>query len=227
VVGSHLRVTTIQTSDGLSLEARWDDADDPKGIVVVLCHPHPLDGGTMNVPLLQTVTGSLRAAGIHVLRFNFRGVGASEGAWGKGTAETRDVAAAVEAADLAFPDHRIGIAGWSFGATTSLRWQIDSGSELPWVGIAPGIRPYRDSTAPDPTQLYPADRLIIIGDRDQFSSLHAMEQFAHRANAQLEVLRGSDHFFYHREELVGSLVAGHFAAAADLRDDLGEDLSEA
>jgi hypothetical protein len=215
-------MTTIQTSDGLSLEARWDDADKPTGTVVVLCHPHPLDGGTMNAPLMQSVTGALIAAGIHVLRFNFRGVGASEGSWGKGMAETLDVAAAVEAADLAFPGDRIGIAGWSFGATTSLRWQIETDSELSWVGIAPGIHSYRGSTVPDPSLLHPASRLIIVGDRDQFSSLEEMKQFARHAAARVEVLRGSDHFFYHREEMVGSLVAAHFAASTDPNDHLSE-----
>jgi alpha/beta superfamily hydrolase len=214
-------MTTIQTSDGLSLEARWDDASEPSGTVVVLCHPHPLDGGTMNAPLMQAVTGSLSSTGIHVLRFNFRGVGRSEGTWGKGVAEIQDVAAAVEAANLAFPDQRIGVAGWSFGATTSLRWQIESGSELPWVGIAPGIRSYRGSTVPDPTQLLPARRLIIVGDRDQFSTLEEMEQFAQKAAAEVEILRGSDHFFYHREELVGSLLVGHFAPPTEV-DDLSE-----
>jgi alpha/beta superfamily hydrolase len=176
----------------------------------------------MDAPLLQTVTGSLNASGIHVLRFNFRGVGTSEGAWGKGAAETQDVAAAVEAAELASPGHRIGIAGWSFGATTSLRWQIETDSELPWVGIAPGIRSYRGSTVPDPTALHPAKRLIIVGDRDQFASLEAMEQFSQQASAELEVLRGSDHFFHFRGELVGSLVAAHFATASDPGNDLSE-----
>lgn len=210
MVGADLRVTTIRTTGGLSLEARWDDAADPAGVVVVLCHPHPLDGGTMNAPLMQRVTASLNNAGLHVLRFNFRGVGASEGAWGMGAAEMQDVAAAVEAAQLAFPKAGIGVAGWSFGATTSLRWQIETGSELPWVGIAPGIHSYRGSEVPEIDRVAPADRLIIFGDRDQFADRDAMEAFATRLGAAIEVLRGSDHFFYNREEVVGSLVAGHF-----------------
>ncbi|MEE8498894.1 MAG: alpha/beta family hydrolase [Acidimicrobiia bacterium] len=205
-------MTVIQTKDGFSLEARWDDTAEPASSVVVLCHPHPLEGGTMDAPLLRTVTTSLNAAGTHVLRFNFRGVGSSEGTWDQGIGEMRDVAAAVEAAQLAFPTMSLGIAGWSFGATTSLGWQLETGSALPWVGIAPGIQPYRGSTVPDFVGLAPADRLIILGDRDQFASVESMEHFAAQAKARLEVLPGSDHFFHFHHETVGSLVAAHLKA---------------
>jgi len=180
-------MTAIQTKDGFSLEARWDDAAVPASSIAVLCHPHPLEDGTMEAPLLRTVTTSLNAAGIHVLRFNFRGVGSSEGTWDQGIGEVHDVAAAVEAAQL-------------------------TGSALPWVGIAPGIQPYRGSTVPDVVGLAPADRLIVFGDQDQFASVESMKHFAAQANARLEVLDGSDHFFHFRQETVGSLVAAHLKA---------------
>ncbi len=202
-------MTVIHTTDGLSLEARWDDAPGSAEAVVVLCHPHPLEGGTMSAPLLEKVAQSLNAADTHVLRFNFRGVGSSEGTWAGGVGETGDVAAAVEAAGLAFPGLRLGIVGWSFGATTSLRWQIETGSTLPWVGIAPGIHSYHGTDVPDASRLEPAERLIIIGDRDQFASVDSMRAFAAQSGARLEVLPGSDHFFYFREEAVGDLVATH------------------
>jgi len=163
----------------------------------------------MNAPLLAAVTESLVTAGIHVLRFNFRGVGSSEGAWDRGVGETIDVAAAVSAANLAFPELPLGVAGWSFGATTSLGWQIETASSVPWVGIAPGIGSYHGSEVPDVSRLASADRLIIVGDRDQFASVEEMQDFAGRAGAALEVLPGSDHFFFHREKTVGSLVAEH------------------
>ena len=205
-------MTAIQTKDGLSLEAKWDDAAGSVGSVAVVCHPHPLDRGTMYAPLLQSVTASLNAAGIHVLRFNFRGVGSSEGAWDQGVGEVHDVAAAVEAARLAFPTLPLGIAGWSFGATVSLSWQVETGSALPWVGIAPGIHTYRGSTVPDVVGLAPADRLIVFCDRDQFASVDSMEHFATRTGARLELLTGSDHFFHFRHDTVGSLVAAHLKA---------------
>lgn len=199
----------IETADGLMLSGVWSEAVDPVG-VVVFCHPHPLDGGTMNSPLMRGVTHALVDAGLHVLRFDFRGVGASQGSWGAGTGEVLDVAAAVTTATMTHPDLPLGIAGWSFGATTSLRWQSETGSTLPWVGIAPGIRSYRGTMPPDPRGLVAARRLIVIGDRDQFASVAAMQEFADAAGARLEVLAGSDHFFVFRDRTVGAFAADHF-----------------
>ncbi len=200
-------MTAIHTDDGLALEARWTDATAPARGVVVLCHPHPLDGGTMTVPLMERVAGVMAGSGLHVLRFNFRGVGASEGKWSAGQGEALDVAAALAAATLAFPEETVSVAGWSFGATISLQWQADTGSEHAWVGIAPGITPYRDAHPPDTTALAPARRLVIAGDRDQFASIETLREYAAGFNAALEVVAGSDHFFYFREDAVGRIAA--------------------
>jgi alpha/beta superfamily hydrolase len=167
----------------------------------------------MNAPLLRTVAKTMADAGLRVLRFNFRGVGASQGTWGGGIGEVMDVAAAVAAAGAAHPDLTHGIAGWSFGATTSLRWQAESGSTLPWVGIAPGIRPYRGAPPADVTRLAPARRLIVHGDRDQFADTAEIAAYAASVGADLEMVTGSDHFFFYRERLVGALAAAHFGGS--------------
>lgn len=200
----------IVTADGVRLEHRWDQPETTPAGAVVFCHPHPLDGGTMNAPLMRAVTGVLVSAGLAVLRFNFRGVGASQGTWGGGSGEVADVAAAVESAAGEHPELAMGLAGWSFGATTSLRWQSESGSTLPWAGIAPGIKAYRGAEPPDVSTLAAAPRLIILGDRDQFASVAAMSDYATAFGARLEILAGSDHFFYFREGVVGGLLARHF-----------------
>lgn len=200
----------ITTSDGVVLEGQWTmPAGEPVG-AVVLCHPHPLDGGTMTTPLIRTVAATLADAGLIVLRFNFRGVGTSQGTWGGGTGEILDVAAAVELVGTTHPGVPSGVAGWSFGATVSLGWQAETGSSLAWVGIAPGIRPYRGSLPPDLSRLVPARRRIVIGDRDQFATLADLEEFAARCSADVTVLPGSDHFFLYRERRVGEIVAEHF-----------------
>jgi alpha/beta superfamily hydrolase len=202
-------VSRIETADGLALEATWDDATGDTCGVVVFCHPHPLHAGSMWNPLMEKVTAALVEGGLHVLRFNFRGVGSSEGSWGAGVGEVLDVAAAVEAARLSFEDLPVGLAGWSFGASTSLAWQQRTGSTLPWVGIAPGIREYEGARPPDPESLEPAERLIVFGDRDQFASVDQMREYAERLGAEIEILPGSDHFFWYREEKVADLVAAH------------------
>ncbi|HEY4606582.1 MAG TPA: alpha/beta hydrolase, partial [Acidimicrobiia bacterium] len=85
---------SIQTSDGETLDARWDNTRSPLG-VVVFCHPHPLQGGSMMAPLMIAVTTRLVERGFSVLRFNFRGTGGSTGEHDEGAAEQFDVAAAV------------------------------------------------------------------------------------------------------------------------------------
>jgi alpha/beta superfamily hydrolase len=210
----------LETADGLTLEARWDTPQyGPSGAVVV-CHPHPLHGGTMQVPLIRALTASLVDAGRAVLRFNFRGVGASDGVWDGGIGEVDDVAAAVATAGRTYPDLPLGLVGWSFGAMTSLRWQARDGNTLPWAGVAPPLRLSTGGDLPEPDELPPARRLFIIGDRDQFTADEDLAAYAADAGARFELLRGSDHFFYFRERRVGDLVAeflGPSAPAAQRR----------
>ena len=205
--------TTFTTSDGLHLAAHWDlPVSDPTG-AIVLCHPHPLMGGSMDVPLIRGIATGLTGLGFAVLRFDFRGVGGSEGAWSGGGAEIEDVAAAVLTADAAYPSLPHGLAGWSFGAHTALRWQVRSGDGRPYAGIAPPVSMTGAADLPSPNALPPAARLFVIGDRDQFTTVEALRTYASDAGAQLELVSGSDHFFYFREGRVADLVAAHFSEA--------------
>ena len=168
----------------------------------------------MNAPLMRGITSTLSEAGLAVLRFNFRGVGASQGTWGKGMLEVWDIAAAMEHATTTRPAVPLGLAGWSFGATTSLRWHLEAGSESPWAGVAPGLGGYAGSTPPEPKGAHPARRLIVLGDRDQFATVQSTEAYAAALGADVEILPGSDHFFHFREAVVGSLLAAHFGGRA-------------
>ena len=197
---------SLQTSDGVALEARWDLPTEPRS-AVVFCHPHPQHGGTMRGPLMHKVTTVLVARGLAVLRFNFRGVGQSQGTWDEGVGEVDDVASAVAAAHDAYPKLPRGLMGWSFGAVAALRWQAREGDTLPYVGIAPPVSSDLTPFLPVAEELSPAPRTFIIGDRDQFTSVDELETYARSIGAGLEVLRGSDHFFYFREEKVGTIAA--------------------
>lgn len=209
---THHEAFTLEAG-GLNLQARWDLPDEAHQ-AVVLCHPHPLQRGTMNAPLMVQVAEHLTHAGFAVLRFNFRGVGESEGEHDYGDAEMDDVAAAVDAAAERFGDLPLGIAGWSFGAITSLRWQARDGDGRNWVGIATPIGSARSKEPPDPASLPPATRTMILGDRDQFASVEESQAFADSIAADLQVMKGSDHFFYFREEKVASLVAAGLRESA-------------
>ena len=208
-----LSVPESETTPAVQLEACWDMPGEPQR-VAVLCHPHPQQRGTMNAPLMVSLTDALVARSFAVLRFNFRGVGESSGEHDFGHGEMDDVATAVNAAGRGYPGLEVGIAGWSFGAATSLRWQAQSQNQLPWVGIAPPINSSRSLPLPGPGELATAPRTVILGDRDQFATIEDSAEYSDSIDAELHVLKGSDHFFYFREEKVAGLVAAGLSRQA-------------
>lgn len=201
-----MTATFVTTGDGLRLEAAWDVPDDTR-LVAVLCHPHPLHGGSMAAPLIRAVARVLVRSGVAVLRFNFRGVGGSEGSWGGGRDEIADVAAAVETARRDFLDVPLGISGWSFGAVAALRWSALTGTGLPYVGIAPPVRSDLSPGLPGPGELVAGPRRFVVGNRDQFVTVEELTAYADSIAADVAVIPGSDHFFHFRDQRVGHLVA--------------------
>ena len=113
---------------------------------VAICHPHPRRGGDMHNTVVSTLATKLRDAGIAALRFNFRGVGGSEGAFDSGVGESDDAAAAV--AYLTLHDRvdasRVGIAGYSFGGWMALDASHRSDSVQAVASIACPMRAFRD-----------------------------------------------------------------------------------
>jgi alpha/beta superfamily hydrolase len=194
----------LGTSDGETLEARWDRAEDPSG-AVVFCHPHPQQGGTMMAPLMVAVTTRLTERGFSVLRFNFRGIGASTGTHDNGKAEVLDVAAAIGTAqDSGLTVH---LSGWSFGAATALRWLSGQEEPIPYAGIAP---PPQDL----PDDLPSGSKRIVVGTRDQVVDVEAIRTYAERLSIDL-VLTPGDHFFHGRGKKIGDLVAQGFETGSD------------
>ncbi len=185
----------VKTSDGQTLEARIDSPEDASRFTV-FCHPHPLHGGSMNAPLMIAVANRLVDRGHGVLRFNFRGTGSSTGSHDYGQAELEDVTAAMEVArERGLP---LGLAGWSFGAWTALRWLAEHEEVIPYVGIAP------------PTQSLPPDlpagpKRFIVGTREQVIDPDALIAYADDQSIDV-VLTPGDHFFHGRGKRIGDLV---------------------
>jgi uncharacterized protein len=109
----------LTTADGVRLEAEASVPPDAWA-AAVLAHPHPLYGGSMRDGLPALLFDRLPRVGVACLRFNFRGVGASEGSHGGGTEERLDVEAAIGALAEAAPGMPLALAGWSFGGDVSL-----------------------------------------------------------------------------------------------------------
>jgi len=184
------------TSDEVTLEARIDSPGQPKRFTV-FCHPHPLRGGTMNAPLMIAVAGQLVERGHSVLRFNFRGTGASGGDHDYGRAELKDITAAFEVAEtMGLP---VSLSGWSFGAATALQWLAENDSTIPYVGIAP---------PPDdlPSKLPSGPKRVILGNRDQVIEGEMLKTYAVDHAIDLLITPG-DHFFHGRGKRIGDLVA--------------------
>jgi len=186
---------TLATLDGETLEGRFDSPSSPERITV-FCHPHPLQGGSMNAPLMIAVTTRLVERGHAVLRFNFRGTGASTGAHDHGEAEISDVAAAVEHARAMGPT--LGLTGWSFGAWAALRWLATGTETIPYVGIAP-------ASADLPDELPPGPKRIIVGTREQVVDRDLLVAYADKQAIDL-ILTPGDHFFHGRGRRIGDLV---------------------
>jgi hypothetical protein len=172
---------------------------------VVLCHPHPEYGGTMDDGIVTTLARSLAAAGVATLRFNFRGVGRSEGRHGGGAAEVDDVRGALDCLAARAPAAHLALAGYSFGAAVAVR------------AAATDPRPERLAAVALPTAMLDAEfldglrtpALFVQGERDQFSPLARLEALVARCPARTELVRvpGADHFLYAVADRVGERVA--------------------
>lgn len=120
------------------LEAIHQEASDPLARrAAVVCHPHPLHGGTMHTKVVHRAAKALAEAGHHVVRFNFRGVGASEGAYGQGIGEREDVRAALARLRSLHPGLPVTVAGFSFGSWVGLHVACEEEDVDALIGIAP------------------------------------------------------------------------------------------
>ncbi|MFP5298267.1 MAG: alpha/beta hydrolase [Actinomycetota bacterium] len=205
----------LTTSDGLSLEAVIDQPVEPRA-VLVLCHPHPKMGGTMNAPLLRAVTDHLVSSGWAVLRFNFRGIGSSEGTPSTGIEEIKDAEAAIAQAQQRWPDLPLALAGWSFGAAVAIRVAAGRDDVAALVAIAPAVKEKPGITAglPDPGEVrlkMPA-RLIAALNDDLVSPEDCVD-WSERAGATCTVMKGANHFFWAKYDKLAEEVAGFLSSA--------------
>lgn len=189
----------LRSLDGLSLEAALDGPDDPAA-ALVLCHPHPQMGGTMEAPLLLAIADEMTSKGWAVLRFNFRGIGASEGESSTGEAEVADARGAVALARERFGGVPVAVAGWSFGAAVAVRATAEETDLAACVAIAPAVQPREGITAglPGPEGLrLDVPVLLICGANDHLVAHADCSTWAGKlGSAEVEVMAGANHFFW-------------------------------
>ena len=200
---------TIESSDGLSLEAELDGPDEARRAVVV-CHPHPKLGGTMNAPLLLALRDRLVEEGWAVVRFNFRGIGASEGEASTGEAEVADAQGALAWTKERYPEAVVATLGWSFGAAVALRTVCAGAGTAAVVAIAPAVKPRPGITAglPHPGEVeLDTPVLLICAVNDDLVAVDDCRAWAKATGVELEEMRGANHFFWGKYDDLAETVA--------------------
>ncbi len=187
---------------------RPGDADGARGIAVI-AHPHPLFGGTMDNKVVQTLARAFVACGWTAVRFNFRGVGASEGVHDEGRGECEDMLEVVE--QLA-PEGPLAIAGFSFGAfvasgAAEKLWASRDVRQLVLIGTAAS----RFSVATLPADAHERT-LVVHGEADDTVPLSAVMDWARPQSLPVTVVPGGGHFFHGQLPLLKSLVVRHLRA---------------
>ena len=190
----------IEGSAG-NIEAQWDETQDAIGSAV-LCHPHPLMGGSMHDGVLQLVSSAFNECSINCLRFNFRGVGSSDGEHDKGVGEIEDLNTVVSWLENKRPKQKLWLVGYSFGA--NVVWQGLSryrSDQLAGVLlVAPPVGRMHFSAF----ESLPCPVFAVAGDRDDYVDEQA---FSDWTNVDARIIAGADHFFSGRSRELSSVVS--------------------
>jgi alpha/beta superfamily hydrolase len=170
--------------------------------VAVVCHPHPQHGGTMDNKVVQTLARAFALLGYTAVRFNFRGVGASQGEWAGGAGEIDDALAVVAA--LRPPARPLVLAGFSFGGYVASQ----AAARLGAAGAAPAERLVLVGPAASRFDMaaVPPDTLVIHGEADDVVPLAAVFDWARPQSLPVTVIPGAGHFFHGQLTLLKNLV---------------------
>lgn len=188
------------------LEARYHHESAGDSPIALMLHPHPQFGGTMNNQVVYTLYHSFVARGFSVLRFNFRGVGRSQGYWDGGIGELADAAAALDWLQIVKPDAKsCWISGVSFGTWIAMQLLMRRPEIDAFVCVAPPYNiPGYDFSFLAPC---PASGLIVNGDKDRVAPPAAVAEMAAKTKLQRgiriahEVIPGANHFFEGEDRL--------------------------
>jgi alpha/beta superfamily hydrolase len=185
------------------MECLLDEPEDaPRGIALV-AHPHPLFGGTMENKVAQTLTRAFVGLGYVTARFNFRGVGESEGVHDEGRGEVDDMEVMLEHMLRTYPGLPFALAGFSFGTFVQAQLQQRLSAQgmpaerLVLIGAAAG------KWAMPPV---PADTILVHGELDDTIPLQHVFEWARPLDTPVVVIPGADHFFHRKLTLVKNLV---------------------
>jgi hypothetical protein len=189
--------STLAGPAGL-IEIAIDSPPVPRG-VAVLCHPHPLHGGTLDTKVVQTLARAFVQLGYRAVRFNFRGIGASQGRWDEGRGEVDDALAVIQSQrDPALP---LAIGGFSFGGYVASVAAQRAGDVQRIVLIAPAVTNF-------PAAPVSQDSIVVHGESDDVVPLAAVLDWARPQSLPVTVIPGAGHFFHGQLSLLKNLIVG-------------------
>lgn len=200
---------TLQGSAGVIEALRDAPVQEAIRGTVVIAHPHPLFGGTMQNKVVQTLARAFVQCGWQAVRFNFRGVGATAGTYDEGRGEAADMLAVIE---QVAPSGPLALAGFSFGAFVTSHVSrtlspLRSLDKLVLVGTAAS----RFEVAPVAPELHEAT-LVLHGEQDDTVPLASVMDWARPQSLPVTVIPGVEHFFHGQLPLLKALVARHLRA---------------
>lgn len=193
--------------------AQQTPVDAPRAVAVV-AHPHPLFGGTMDNKVVTTLARAMLDAGAATTRFNFRGVGQTEGAHDNGRGETQDLLAVISHARRDFPELPLWLGGFSFGGAVVLaaseQIHID---ELILVAPAFARMSHWESIVSGGNP--PTSTLLLHGENDETVPLADSLAWAKPRDLAVTVVPSADHFFHQRLHILKRLALRHLGAHED------------
>lgn len=177
---------------------------------VIVCHPHPLYGGSMDNNVVHSLCQTLTKASFVSLKFNFRGVGASQGEFSEGIGEQADAEAAISfisTLEQIDPD-RIGLAGYSAGAGFGLPLGCSDGRIKALAAVSPPLNMFDFDFLED----CPTPKFLISGSRDNFTPPDQFLEFCRNLvePRQYEIIEGADHFWWEYESRLAARVTDFF-----------------
>lgn len=183
----------------IQIEGLYAEAGGPRGVVV--SHPHPQMGGAMWNNVVEALVYAFHENGVSTLRFNFRGVGRSEGTYDNGWKEQDDVRGALD-----FITSRgkaaLVLAGYSFGAWVNARAASREIVRAELVLVSPPLNMMKF----DAVSLRGKVGFVMCGDRDQFCSIETLRPWVETLGCRLAIITGADHFYFGKEEALVDAV---------------------
>jgi alpha/beta superfamily hydrolase len=189
-----------------ALEIATDAPAGPARGVAVIAHPHPLFGGTLDNKVVQTLARAFTQTGWTAVRFNFRGIGASEGVYDEGRGEVEDMLAVVQ---HAAPEGALALAGFSFGAfvTSHVFERLHAARPIDKLVLV-GTAASRFTVAPIPETAH-GQTLVVHGEQDDTVPLQSVLDWARPQVLPVTVVPGGGHFFHGQLPLLKNLVLRH------------------